>query len=59
MIEPIDVSQILPAYNEEGRIQQPISTHTAYLRRSGYQPDVIVAEARAAGTHHSGREVQS
>ncbi len=50
MIEPVDVSLILPAFNEAGRIQQTICQSIDYLRGHGYRYEIIVAADGDDGT---------
>ena len=57
MIEPIDVSLILPAFNEASRIRQTISQSTDYLRGRGYRCEVIVAADGDDGTRELVREM--
>lgn len=57
MIEPVDVSLILPAFNEVSRIHQTISQSIDYLRGCGYSYEVIVAADGDDGTRELVREM--
>ena len=57
MIEPVDVSLILPAFNEVSRIQQTINQSIDYLRGRGYSYEVIVAADGDDGTRELVREM--
>ncbi len=50
MIEQVDVSLILPAFNEASGIRQTISQSIDYLRGRGYRYEVIVAADGDDGT---------
>jgi dolichyl-phosphate beta-glucosyltransferase len=57
MIEPVDVSLIVPAFNEVSRIQQTIGESIDYLRGRGYSYEVIVAADGGDGTRELVREM--
>ena len=57
MIEHVDVSLILPAFNEVNRIEQTISQSICYLQSRGYSYEVIVAADGDDGTRELVREM--
>ena len=57
MIEHVDVTLILPAFNEVSRIQQTISQSIDYLRGLDYSYQVIVAADGDDGTRELVREM--
>ena len=57
MGEPVDVSLILPAFNEAGTIQQTIKESVGYLRGRGYRYEVIVAADGDDGTRELAHEL--
>ena len=57
MGESVDVSLILPAFNEAGTIQQTIKESIGYLRARGYRYEVIVAADGDDGTRELVQEL--
>ena len=57
MIENVDVSLILPAFNEVSRIRKTVSESVNYLRGCGYSYQVIVAADGDDGTRELVREM--
>src|SRR5207253_462659 len=57
MSEPVDVSLILPAFNEAGRIRETIAQAVDYLRSRGYRYEVIVAADGNDGTRELVQEL--
>jgi dolichyl-phosphate beta-glucosyltransferase len=57
MAEEFDLSLILPAYNEVGRIRETITQTADYLRSRGYRYEIIVAADGNDGTRELVREI--
>ncbi|MEO8125634.1 MAG: dolichyl-phosphate beta-glucosyltransferase [Bryobacteraceae bacterium] len=57
MIEPVDITLILPAFNEAGRIRETITQSVDYLRGRGLSYQVIVAADGDDGTRELVREM--
>jgi dolichyl-phosphate beta-glucosyltransferase len=57
MSGPVDVSLILPAFNEAGRIRETIAQAVDYLRSRGYRYEVIVAADGNDGTRELVQEL--
>ena len=57
MAEEVDLSFILPAYNEVGRIRETITQTADYLRSRGYRYEIIVAADGNDGTRELVREI--
>src|SRR3954451_7246859 len=50
MGETLDISFILPAYNEAARIRETITQTAGYLKSRGYRYEIIVAADGTDGT---------
>jgi dolichyl-phosphate beta-glucosyltransferase len=57
MTEDIDISLILPAYNEVGRIRETISLTAEYLSNRGYRYEIIIAADGNDGTRELVSEI--